>query len=105
MDKNAQVMVEPREPPTIPKPHISDIGQAQQVFLLVQCTFHNICMFSLLSQTFSPPSPSSCPAESNYASPLLPDGFRSGFVSGDSTLTVGIGSACEDEEEEEEAKV
>ena len=33
-------MVEPQEPPTVPKPHISDIGQALQVFLLVQ--FHNI---------------------------------------------------------------
>ena len=88
-------MVEPQEPPTIPKPHISDIGQAQQVFLLVQFTFHNIYMFSLLYQTFSPPSPSSCPAESNYASPLL---RRPSFVSGASTLTVRIGS----EEEEEE---
>ena len=62
-------MVEPQEPPTVPKPHISDIGQAQQVFLLVQ--FHKIYMFALLSQTFSTPSPSSCPAESNYASPQL----------------------------------
>ena len=40
MAKNAQVMVEPQEPPTVPKPHISDIGQALQVSLLVQ--FHNI---------------------------------------------------------------
>ena len=86
-------MVEPQEPPTVPKPHISDIGQAQQVFLLVQ--FHKIYMFALMSQTFSPPSPSSCPAESNYASPLL---RRPSFVSGASTLTVRIGS----EEEEEE---
>ena len=97
-----EVMVEPREPPTFPKPHISDIGQAQQVFL---ANTNKVKMNAdIFSQTFSPPSPSSCPAESNYASPLLPDGFRSSFVSGASTLTVRIGSACE-EEEEEVAKV
>ena len=50
-----QVMVEPREPPTFPKPHISDIGQARQVFLenLVQHTFYNNivhkCLISFVS--------------------------------------------------------
>jgi len=47
-----EVMVNPPQPPEVPKPHISDIGMAPQLF--------------------SPPSPSSCPAQSDFASPLLP---------------------------------
>jgi len=47
-----EVMVNPPQPPEVPKPHISDIGMAPQIF--------------------SPPSPSSCPAPSDFASPLLP---------------------------------
>ena len=36
-------MVEPQEPPTFPKPHISDIGQAEQVFYKL-CSF--FCVFT-----------------------------------------------------------
>ena len=50
--KEFEVMVLPQEPPAVTKPHITDIG--------------------MMPQVFSPPSPSSCPPPSNYASPLLP---------------------------------
>jgi len=80
-------MVKPIEPPAVLKPHISDIGMQPQVF--------------------SPPSPSSCPPPSNFASPLLPhraslSASRSSLASAasttkkpssNSTLTVKIGSA------------
>jgi hypothetical protein len=58
-----QVMVLPREPPAVPKPHVSDIGMAPQV---TSGSYLTSC------QVFSPPSPSSCPPPSNFASPLLP---------------------------------
>ena len=55
--KEFEVMVLPQEPPAVTKPHITDIG--------------------MMPQVFSPPSPSSCPPPSNYASPLLPRRFAS----------------------------
>ena len=53
-----QVMVEPQEPPTFPKPHISDIGQAEQVFYKL-CSFFlcvHICFLRLSRHRPHPPS-------------------------------------------------
>ena len=63
-------MVNPPQPPEVPKPHISDIGMAPQV--LIPAFKHNLQSIQSIAQIFSPPSPSSCPAPSDFASPLLP---------------------------------
>ena len=48
-------MVEPQEPPTFPKPHISDIGQAQQVFSVLPIFLqHTTCfLFYFISDFLS----------------------------------------------------
>ena len=80
----------PRSRPLFPSRISPTSGRpCRSFFSSNSTTFIIIYMFALLYQTFSPPSPSSCPAESNYASPLL---RRPSFVSGASTLTVRIGS-------------